>query len=290
MEIVLGKTAGFCNGVLRAVEETKKVIQKNSNIYCLGDLVHNEQVILDLKLKGLKVINSINEAPNYSTVIIRAHGVEKKVYQKAKEKNITLVDLTCVKVLQIHKQVEEYANNGYYIFLIAEEKHPETVGTISFCGNNSHIIQEKSDILKGIKKLKRSKKQKLLVISQTTFSLTKFENMINEIVKFLDENVKLEIKNTICNATNKRQKETEDLSKQVECMIVIGGSRSSNTKKLFEIANQNCKKAIFIHNESDLNLKEINIYKKVGVMAGASTPRKSIEEVIKKLEGEKVCI
>ena len=290
MEVVLGKTSGFCNGVVRAVEETKKILEESNNIYCLGDLVHNEQIISEIKSQGLKIIDNIEEAPDFSTVIIRAHGVQKNIYVKAKERHITLVDLTCPKVLKIHKEVEKYAKEGYYIFFIAEKKHPETVGTISFCGKDSYIIQDLEDINSGIKNLKNSKKQKLLVIAQTTFSFSKFDEIVNQISFKVPENVSIKINKTICNATNVRQSETYKLSKQVDCMIIIGGKKSSNTRKLYEISRKNCRKTFFIQNKEDLNVQEINMYEKVGVMAGASTPRESIEEVINKIKGDKVCI
>lgn len=289
MEIILGKTAGFCNGVLKAVEETQKIISNLENIYCLGELVHNEQVIYDLKEKGLVFIENIEQAPTGSNVIIRAHGVQEAVYNKAKEKNINLIDLTCVKVLHIHKQAQEYAKNGYYIFLIAEKKHPETIGTISFCGEDSYIIQNSEDISSGVKSLKKSKKQKLLIISQTTFSFLKFDEIVNEISEKLDDSIELEVKKTICNATNLRQKETEEISRKVDCMIIIGGKKSSNTKKLFEIAKKNCGNTFFIQSREDLDIKEIEQYEKIGIMAGASTPKQSIEDVIKNLEGDKIC-
>ena len=290
MEVILGKTAGFCNGVLKAVEETQKIMKKNKNMYALGELVHNEQVISELKENGLLIIENIEDAPEGSTVIIRAHGVPKHVYEEAKKRNINLVDLTCVKVLNIHKQVEEYAKNGYYIFLIAEKKHPETIGTISFCGNDNYIIQDIEDVKTAIKSLKKSKKQKLLVISQTTFSISKFDNIMNEIKYILPKGVEIEIKKTICNATSLRQKETDELSKKVDCMIVIGGKKSSNTRKLYEISKKNCKDAICIQSKEDLEMEEIRKHKKIGVMAGASTPRQSIEDVINMLKGDKVCI
>lgn len=290
MEVILGKTAGFCHGVTRAVEEAESIIENSNTIYCLGDLVHNEQVISKLRKKGLKVIENIEEAPKHATVIIRAHGVPNKVYIQAEQKEIKLVDLTCVKVLNIHKQAKEYANQGYYIFLIAEKKHPETIGTISFCGQDSYIIQESEDIDCALDQWKKSKKQKLLILSQTTFSLTKFDKIVSEITSKLDSNIEVEIKKTICNATNLRQKETKELAQTVDCMIIIGGTKSSNTRKLYEIAKENCNDTIFIQTKEDLAIEKIRKYHKIGVMAGASTPKESIEDVIQWIERDKVCI
>ena len=136
MEIQVGKTSGFCYGVKNAVDKTNDILEKekNKNIYCLGELVHNKTIINELKEKGLKFIEDINQAE--STTIIRAHGVEREIYEKAKKKNIDLIDLSCPSVLKIHKISDEYAAKNYYIFLIGKREHPEVIGTFSFCGKN----------------------------------------------------------------------------------------------------------------------------------------------------------
>ena len=148
MEIQVGKTSGFCYGVKNAVDKTNDILEKEQNktIYCLGELVHNKTIINELKEKGLKFIDNIEQAD--STTIIRAHGIEKEVYEKAKKNNIDLIDLTCPSVLKIHKIAEEYASKDYYIFLIGKKEHPEIIGTYSFCGNNSYIISGIEDVKK----------------------------------------------------------------------------------------------------------------------------------------------
>ena len=216
-------------------------------------------------------------------VILRAHGVEKNIYEKAKINNIELVDYTCPNVLKIHKIAEEYANKGYYIILTGAEKHPEVIGIKSYCGKNFSLIEKEDDVYKAIEKFENSQIKKILIISQTTYSVAKFENITKIIKEKISEN--LVIKNTICLATETRQKETEKLSKQVELMIIIGGKNSSNTKKLYEIAKQNCHNSISVENgkeaEETLKNMDLSIIEKVGIMAGASTPKESIDEVIK---------
>ena len=172
MKIEIGKTAGFCYGVKRAVEETKKELDKNKKIDCLGELVHNKQVIEKLEKAGMNIIDEIEQATN--NVIIRAHGVPKETMEKAKTKNIEIIDLTCPKVLKIHEIAEKYAKQGYYIFLLGSKKHPENIGTISYCGKNSSIIENEEEALKELEKFEKSGLKKLLVISQTTYSLEKF--------------------------------------------------------------------------------------------------------------------
>ncbi|MEE0865208.1 MAG: 4-hydroxy-3-methylbut-2-enyl diphosphate reductase [Clostridia bacterium] len=287
MKIIVGRTAGFCYGVKRAVEGAKEEVKKNNkSIFCLGEIVHNKQVVEELKNEGIIFVEEIDQAKGKT--IIRAHGVPKEEYEKAKKMNINIIDYTCPNVLKIHEIANEYSKKGYYIFLCGNEKHPENIGTISYCGNNFSIIEKEDDVYKALKNLKKSKLEKLLLISQTTYSLEKFR-IIEEIIgNELDKNTKLVVKNTICKATEFRQKETEEISKNVDCMIIIGGTNSSNTKKLYEIANRNCKNCICIETVGDLDLVELKKYDKIGIMAGASTPKKSIEEV--KLKGESIFV
>ena len=281
MEIIVGKTAGFCYGVKRAVDGATELVKNDTNIYCLGELVHNKEVIKELTEQGMKIINNINEAKG--TTIIRAHGVEKAIYDIAKEKNIKIEDFTCPNVAKIHEIAQEYANNNYYIFLFGSKEHPENIGTISFCGKDYSIINKSEDIEKAIEKLKKSNKKDLLIISQTTYSLEDFNKFIKIIEEQLKENYNITIKNTICRATELRQKETEEISKQVDLMIIIGGKNSSNTQKLFNIAREYCKNAISIESVKELNIENIQEYKKIGIMAGASTPQKSIDEILNAL-------
>ena len=140
MEIILGKTAGFCNGITRAVETAKEELKNTENIECLGDLLHNEQVLSKLKENGLTIINDIKEAKK--RVLIRAHGVKKGVYEYAKQNNIEIVDCTCPKVLKIHNLAEELSNKDYYIIVVGEKTHAEVIGTFSFC-KNGEIIENK---------------------------------------------------------------------------------------------------------------------------------------------------
>lgn len=286
MEIIIGKTAGFCYGVKRAVngsiEELKN--SKNQKIYCLGELVHNKEVVLDLEKKGIEFIEKIQEIKNKnSKVIIRAHGIEKNIYEKANQNKIDIVDFTCPNVLKIHKIAEDYQKQGYYIFLTGVEKHPEIIGTISYCGKNFSIITSEEDVEKAIKIFEKSNIKKLLVISQTTYSMKKFENIRKIIEEKISKDIELVIKNTICLATENRQKETKELCSKVDMMIIIGGKNSSNTKKLYEIALEHCKNAVCIETKDELKKSEFINIRKIGIMAGASTPRKSIDEVIEML-------
>ena len=289
MEVIIGNNAGFCYGVQKAVETTKKMLQECNKIQCLGELVHNSRVIKELEESGLKTISDISKATKKT--IIRAHGVSKKVYEEAEKRKIELLDLTCPNVLKIHKIIEEYVNNDYFVFLIGSKKHPETLGSFGFANNNGYIIETDEDINLGIENLKKSNRNKLLIIVQTTFSLIKFNNLVDNITNILDksmqeklgknENITIEIKNTICNATKIRQEETKELSSKVDCMIIIGGKNSSNTKKLYEIAKLNCENTFLIESLEELEYENMNKFEKIGIMAGASTPKDHIEQVKK---------
>ena len=234
MEIILGKKSGFCYGVQNAVEKAEKeVASSKETIYCLGELVHNKTVTSNLENKGLVFIENLEQAKGKT--IIRAHGIEKKVYEDAKKRNIELIDLTCPNVLKIHDLAYEYSEKGYYIILIGKKGHPETIGTISFCGKHSKIISDVDEIDQLIIDIEKANSKKVLVISQTTYSLKKFDDIVNEISNRISKNIHLEVMNTICLATELRQKETDEISKQADIMIVVGGKNSSNTTKLYEI-------------------------------------------------------
>lgn len=282
MEIILGKNAGFCYGVKTAVSKAEENLKQYKSLYCLGELVHNGEVIRKLEKLGLKVVENLEDSS--SKIVIRAHGIAKEVYDKAQKINIELLDYTCPKVLNIHRIADEYAQKGYYIFLMGEKNHPETVGNISFCGENSFLIEKDEDINNAIQVLQKANIKKLLIIVQTTFNLDNFNKYVEKIKSNIKDDVELEVKNTICNATKIRQEETCEIAKQVDCMIIIGGKKSSNTKKLYDIAKENCENTIIVETKDELDLNLIQKFNKIGIMAGASTPQESIEDIIKAID------
>lgn len=283
MEIILGKSAGFCYGVKRAVEGAKKELEKSpKQIYCLGEIVHNKHVVEELEEKGMSVTEDITKARE--KVIIRAHGVTDDIYKYAKENNLEIIDFTCPNVLRIHEIAKEYAKNGYYIFLCGSKKHPENIGTLSYCGKNVSVIEDETQIEDAISNFKKSKIEKILIIVQTTYSVSKFEFIENKIKEILSSTTSIVVRNTICPATELRQNETKEISKDVECMIIIGGKNSSNTKKLYEISKQNCENSICIESVQDIDITRLKEYSKIGIMAGASTPQKEIKKVVELIE------
>ena len=203
---------------------------------------------------------------------------------------IDLIDLTCPKVLHIHNIAEEYAKKGFYIILTGDENHPEMLGTASFCGDHYYILEDEENIEKAIDEFKKSKLNNVLLISQTTYSLEKFEKIAEKLQKEIPS---IEIINTICNATKMRQEETEQMAKDVDIMIIVGGKHSSNSNKLYELAKKYCNNVLFVETASELNKKQIVAEKenrenepsvRIGIMAGASTPKESIDKVVEKIK------
>lgn len=278
MNIVIGKLAGFCGGVINSVSKTDKLLEDGIKTYCLGELVHNKQVVDKLKDKGLVFIDTLEEVEDGSRVIIRAHGVTKETYELAKKKNLDIIDLTCPNVLRIHEKAIKLVEDDFFIVLIAQKDHPEAIGTISFCGKDSVILEDKNGISEVVRLFKNSGKTKLAVISQTTYSMLKFDDLVEELKNQLNE-YELNIDNTICSATELRQKETSKLATEVDAMIIIGGKNSSNTKKLYDIASSKCKNTYIVETIDDLK-EDMSVFDIVGVMAGASTPKESIDEVV----------
>lgn len=278
MEVTVGKLAGFCGGVINSVTKSEKLLSEYENIYCLGELVHNKHVVDKLQKMGLKVIDTIDEVEEGSRVIIRAHGIAKEVYELAQKRNLLLFDLTCPKVLKIHEEASKLSKEGYFIILIAQKDHPEAIGTISFCGDESVVLENESQLDDVVNMIKLLKKDKIAIISQTTFSVDKF-NLLVDKIQLLLKDYKIYINNTICSATELRQKETKELAINNNAMIIIGGKNSSNTRKLYDVSLEHCKNTFIIESLNDLN-DDMSIYDKIGIMAGASTPKSSIDEVV----------
>ena len=281
MEIIVGKTAGFCFGVKNAVTRATEKLESNKEVYCLGELVHNRQVTEELEKKGMHFIDNIDDAKDL--MIIRTHGVEESIYDRAKIKKIELVDLTCPKVLHIHNIVNEYAKKDYYIILIGKKEHPEVIGTKSYCGDSYSIIEDENNIQGTIEHFKKSGKKQVLIIAQTTFSMEKFRKFVESILNEVGKN-NVVVKNTICNATRERQEETKEIAQKVDAMIILGGKNSSNSNKLYELAKEHCKKVYFVETANDLNIDDFKEFNSIGIMAGASTPQESINKTVEKLK------
>lgn len=291
MEIIIGKNAGFCYGVKNAVDGAKNELLNNGAKHCLGEIVHNKQVVEELEEMGIEFVEKLDDVAKQ--VIVRAHGIPTNIYEEARGKGIKLIDYTCPNVHKIHKIAIKYKEAGYIAILVGAKNHPENLGTISYCSEGSKIIESKEEIEETVEYISKNKYCKILLIAQTTYSMKKFKEIETECRKQFNDkmgnNLELVVNNTICFATEVRQKETSEISKLVEFMIIIGGKKSSNTKKLYEISKVNCKNTICIETVEELKcdqqmIKTIKNIHKIGIMAGASTPKKSIydtEEFLK---------
>ena len=278
-EVILAKSAGFCFGVQRAMDTVYAEADKK-NVYTYGPIIHNTEVVNELESKGVKAVNDISEIPEpeKSTVIIRSHGVSKAVYESIKNSGAKIVDATCPFVLKIHKIVKDASAEGDQIVIIGNEKHPEVEGIMGWSETPVHVV----DTVEKAEKLKLDKSKNVRVVSQTTFNYNKFQELV-EILrkKSYDNNVLniLNILNTICNATEERQKEAKAIAGEVDTMLVVGGRHSSNTQKLFEICKKECENTYYIQTPVDLDSDMFQCSSYVGITAGASTPKKIIEEV-----------
>lgn len=280
MEVVVGKLAGFCNGVANAVKRAEEV-SKQEKTYCLGELVHNRQVIEKLEKNGMTTVEKLEDVPDGSTVIFRAHGVRKEDYEIANSKNLKVIDLTCGNVTLIHRKIQKHDENTF-IIVVGEKNHPEVIGSKSFA-KNSFVIETEDDILDAYMEYEKSGCDKVFVVAQTTFSSLNFDKILDEIhTNFIETDV--EFDKTICDATENRQAEMIKMSKDLNNMIIIGGKNSANTKKLVEIAKQNCENVYHIQTADDLKDIDLSGIEKIGVMAGASTLKEVIDDVRQKLE------
>ena len=277
MEVIRAKTAGFCFGVKRAVDTVYEQLEKASEsttIYTYGPIIHNEEVVKDMKQKGVIVLQSEAEldALTEGTVIIRSHGVEKAIYDKLNAQGIKIVDATCPFVKKIHNIVQKESINGNYIIIAGNPQHPEVEGIRGWAGTKATVVQTKEDI----DKLKIPENEKVCVVSQTTFNYNKFKELVEIILK---KSYDVSVLNTICNATKERQTEAQHIAEEVDAMIVIGDKHSSNTQKLFEICKNACKDTYYIQTLDDLDMNQLGSVETVGITAGASTPNNIIEEV-----------
>ena len=278
MKVYLAKNAGFCMGVKRAVDTA--LLEENKGAYILGNIIHNEAVLNELKEKGLITVESEQDVESGKTVIIRSHGVGKSVIDYFNKNNITVIDCTCPFVKKTQNIVKEYYEKGYQIVIIGKKSHPEVIGINGWCNNTAIIIDDENfgNVLDG--------KEKVCVVCQTTYSLKKFEEILKKINNLSLKTV--EIFKTICYTTMERQSEAEMLSKKCDAMVVIGSATSSNTARLYDICKKNCNATYLVSKPDGLDYKKLKNYNSVGIVSGASTPLSQSMEVFLTMECNEV--
>ena len=286
MQVMLAESAGFCYGVERAVNAVYDELGKGqSRIYTYGPIVHNDIVVNELAAKGVQVIKDFDELKDMrsrkmlqdATVIIRAHGVGREVMDllHASETGARVVDATCPFVRKIHDIVIKHHNDGEKIIVTGTAAHPEVVGILGQIGNDAVVIENTEDALK----YDGDKNVKYCIVSQTTFNVQKFKDIVDIFSKKLYH---INVVDTICNATQLRQKEAYELSRKCDAVIVIGGRHSSNASKLYDICSKECSMTYFIESLQDFKEKQLDSSVRcVGITAGASTPKTIIQEVLK---------
>ena len=274
MKVELAKSAGFCFGVEKAVntvyEEAKK---ENEIVYTLGPIIHNEEVVKDMKKRGVEAVKmeDLASLPK-GTVIIRSHGVSREVYNFVKNSGHRVVDATCPFVKKIHAIVSVQSGKGKTVVIIGNPDHPEVMGIKGWGDENTYAVENIEQFINlGLKK-----DEEIIIVAQTTFNHKKFQEIIDKI-SLLGYDVRCF--NTICNATQERQAEAKKIASNVDAMIVIGDKKSSNTGKLVEICQEECKNTVFIQTLEDLDYDALLSVDSVGITAGASTPKHIIEEV-----------
>ena len=282
MEVRLADPCGFCFGVKRAVDGVYEQLKSGRPIYTYGPVVHNETVVSDLESRGVKVIPDKETLETMTLesdacVVIRAHGIGRDVYDILKAKGCETADFTCPFVQRIHDIVLKESREGKYIVIVGNPAHPEIIGICGWCDGPFSVVKTEEDAealdVKG----------DITVVAQTTFQYRKFSQIVEIINK---KGYNANVVNTICSATKDRQDAAEVLSKTADAMIVIGGSESSNTRRLYEIASENCPNTVCIQKPDDLeNFKLPESVNLIGITAGASTPQNIIEEVQKYVRG-----
>lgn len=297
MEIILAKTAGFCFGVKRAVDQVYEQLKQDKPIYTYGPIIHNGEVVKDLMEKGVRIIETEEElaALTDGVVIIRSHGVPERIITLLKEKGLEYIDMTCPFVKRIHEIVSRESVHSH-IVIIGNPGHPEVEGIRGWSKTPATVVSTKEEALRyspedyqgqnhenienagqfqpaeqGVPEVRP-----ICIVSQTTFNYNKFQELIEIFEK---KGYDIDIMNTICDATRKRQEEAKKIASDADVMIVVGDTQSSNSKKLYEICKQECAQTCFIQTSRDLELKADDTVRKIGITAGASTPNNIIEEV-----------
>ena len=270
MKIIVAETGGFCWGVRRAMDKILDISRKEGEIYTLGPLIHNNQVVSLLETKGVKAEKKV-ENLNKGTVVIRAHGTTPDILENLKEKGLDVINLTCPKVGKVQGIIKGHVKKGYKVVIVGDEGHAEVISLKGYSGNTAFVVGSVEDAEK------LPKMEKVIVVSQTTFSFDEFFAIVEKV----KEKAK-EVKEfcTICDSTHRRQDEVKKIASEVDCMIIIGGKHSANTTRLAEISRKFCPVVYHIETEEELKGIDFSKFEKVGVSAGASTPNWIINSVV----------
>ena len=284
LKIYLASPRGFCAGVKRAIEIVEKAINKyGTPVYVRHEIVHNKQVVDELKEKGAIFVDELSDIKDSSRpVIFSAHGVPKSVPDEAKLKNLSYVDATCPLVSKVHRESEQLHKKGYEIFLIGHKNHPEVIGTMGQLPIGSiKLVETKSDV----ENLKVSNfKKPLAYITQTTLSIDDTAEIINALKNKFPE-IKGPIKEDICYATTNRQSAVKEIASKCDLFFVVGSRNSSNSVRLVEVAKKaGCKNSQLMHSEKEIPFQEIKNSDTIGISSGASAPEKLVQALLNNIK------
>ncbi len=275
MIIKRAKTQGFCFGVAITVKKAEEAVAvPGSSVTTLGHVVHNPQMVASLEAKGLQNAHSVEDVADGGTLFVRAHGLPTSVYERAKEKNLTVIDATCPMVTKIHVQAERLRNDGYKIVVVGDANHPEVKGTLSHVPG-AFCIERVEDVAL------LPRYSKVGVVVQSTWSGVGFTDIVKALSAKYHE---VRAVNTICTDTHNRQAEAADLAKEVEVMIVVGGKTSANTKHLAELSAMNGARAYHIEGPDELEASWFDGVGVAGLMSGASTPGSLVDDVADRMD------
>ncbi len=270
MDIVRAAKGGFCFGVRRAVDMVFQCADGSKPVYTWGPIIHNDQVVGRLKGLGVQATERLDEIPPGATVVIRSHGVSRQVLDQCERRGLIVVDATCPCVKRIQNKAHECHSRGVPVIIIGEREHPEVEGINGWCENSAHIMSTEEDVA-ALPQMDRA-----CVVAQTTTPQTRWERLVELLRGKVAE---LEVYPSICNATADRQSEAEELARQADCIVVVGGRNSSNTRKLYEICRKARPNTIWVESAAELPAGGFSGCKTVGIVSGASTPDWIIEEV-----------
>ncbi|MCM1529435.1 MAG: bifunctional 4-hydroxy-3-methylbut-2-enyl diphosphate reductase/30S ribosomal protein S1 [Alistipes sp.] len=273
--VTVAKSAGFCFGVDRAVKMVYNELEHNQSVATLGPIIHNTDVVNDMKARGARVIEDVDELLTEETVVIRSHGIGRGVYDKIEAKGCRMLDATCPFVAKIHKIVDEKTKEGYLILIAGDVNHPEVQGIIGHCEQNFIVFKDNFELKAIFEKNQNFLGKKLAFVAQTTYNIVVWEECLKVIPK---DDPDIVIFDTICSATDTRQSDAAELAKNSDVMLVIGGKHSSNTVKLYEVCSRYCR-TYHIENSEELTSLKLPCAGKIGITAGASTPAYIIKEV-----------
>ena len=281
-QIIVAESAGFCFGVSRSVDMAEKLLSEQGSACSLGPLIHNEDVVEELRRRGLRVVETPEEVGAGEHVMIRAHGAAPAVYKKLEERGALVTDATCPKVKMIHRIVREAADEGRFVVVIGMRRHPEVEAICGWCGEHV-VLENPAETCQWLEENPDFSDKLITIVVQTTQTSGNFTECC-DILKKRCTNVK--ISDTICLATSTRQEEAKALSARCGAMIVIGGKHSANSLHLAEICSAACPVVQFIERSDELDLDSLKEIDLVGITAGASTPAWIIKEVRNKMSDE----